>query len=159
MKEKQNTAAVIKFHERRHPMKGILEYTVFKNGVPVETVKRENLIVNGAREQMARLVAGDFPGRNITKIAFGSNGAEPDVTDDVIQNAYEKNISNISFPTLGEVRFDWGLTVNEANGKAIYEFGLITADDTLFSRRIREGGKPILKENDISIVGQWTIIF
>jgi hypothetical protein len=47
--------------------------------------------------------------------------------------------------------------VSEANGMAIREFGLLTANGTLFARRIR--ANPIYKESDISIEGEWIIIF
>ena len=140
-------------------LKGILKYKVFKNGVLQEEVEDNNLIVNGARQQMARLIAGEFTGRNITKIAFGVNGNIPSVKDTEITSPFEKNVDGYLFPDTGAVQFDWRLSVNEANGKSIYEFGLITADGTLFCRRIRENGKPINKDNDISIVGQWVIIF
>ena len=144
---------------KQKPMKGILQYQVFKNGVLIETVRDENLILNGARDQMARLIAGDFAGRNITKITLGVSGTAPEVTDETLTGAFEKNIDGYSFPAMGQAQFDWSLMTSEANGKAILEFGLITADGTLFSRRIRENGKPINKESDISIVGQWIIIF
>ena len=145
--------------KNQKPMKGILKYKVFKNGSLIETIKEENLIVDGAREQLARLIAGKFSGRNITKIALGVSGVAPTVNDDTIINAFEKNIDGYSFPDIGQVQFEWSLTTGEANGKAILEFGLITEDGTLFSRRIRENGKPINKESDISIIGQWIIIF
>jgi hypothetical protein len=77
----------------------------------------------------------------------------------MITDPFTKDISGYSFPAMGRVQFDWGLTVYDANGKAIREFGLITEDGTLFSRRTRENGKPINKESDISMMGQWTIIF
>jgi len=163
MAKKEKTGAETKFIERLQ-MRGILRYKVFKNGVLIEDVEHKNLIVNGAREVMAKLVAGVFSGRNITKIAFGERGVLPNENDTDIQNPYEKNISSISFPAPGEVQFDWGLSKYEANRKAIYEFGLITDDGTLFARRIRENNdgnpaSPINKEDDISIVGQWTLIF
>jgi hypothetical protein len=55
------------------------------------------------------------------------------------------------------VQVNWKLLVSEANGKAIREFGLLTEDGTLFARRIR--ANPIYKESDISIEGEWIIIF
>jgi hypothetical protein len=162
MEDVNELAAKISFVDDlkdQKPMKGILKYKVFKNGALIETIEEENLIVNGAREQLAKLIAGNFPGRNITKIALGVSNVAPSVNDGTLTNAYEKNIDGYSFPAMGQTQFDWSLTTSEANGKAILEFGLITEDGTLFSRRIRENGKPINKENDISIIGQWIIIF
>lgn len=143
----------------RPEMKGILKYTVFKNGVPVEKVEEHNLIVNGAREQMAHLIAGEHEERHITHIAFGTSGDIPVLTDEEITAPFIKEISDYSFPESGQVQFDWELTTSEANGKAILEFGLFTEDGSLFSRRIRESGRPVNKESDISIEGQWIIIF
>jgi uncharacterized protein YdhG (YjbR/CyaY superfamily) len=79
--------------------------------------------------------------------------------DTQLTNAYDRDISGYSFPASNEVRFDWELPVDEDNGKAIVEFGLLTADGTLFARKVRKGGLPIYKESDISIEGTWTIIF
>jgi hypothetical protein len=141
------------------PLKGILRYTVFKNGVPVEDVEEQNLIVTVGRAQMTHLLSGDFIGKHVAKIAFGTNGTAPALSDTQIMGAFTKNLLSVDYPAAGQVKFYWDLTTEEANGKAILEFGLICEDLTLFSRRIRESGKPINKESDISIEGQWTIIF
>ncbi|MDR1903755.1 MAG: hypothetical protein LBQ88_15920 [Treponema sp.] len=160
MQEKEHAEMKLRFiddHSRQ--IQGILKYTVFRNGIPVEDVEEHNLIVTVGRTQMARLLAGELTGRNITKISFGTNGTTPALADTMITNPYTKNINGFSYPAAGQVQFNWNLTTAEANGKAILEFGLICADTTLFSRRIRESGKPINKESDISLEGQWTIIF
>jgi hypothetical protein len=143
----------------KRPLKGILRYTVFKNGVPIEDVEEHNLIVTAGRTQMAHLLAGDLTGKQVTKIAFGTSGTAPALSDTQITNAFTKNLLGSSYPAAGQVKFNWNLTTAEANGKAVLEFGLICADTTLFSRRIRESGKPINKESDTSLEGDWTIIF
>lgn len=174
MKKSNEAAAKIKFADNNNAIKGTLRYTIYKKDVPVETVEEKNLIVTGARVQMAHLAAGEHADRHITKIAFGDNPDVPVETDTAITNPVEKNVT-YSFPEPGQsvlfaddefdfesgtaVQFNWELAENEANGKAIREFGLICEDGTLFSRRIRENGKPINKESDISIVGEWLIIF
>jgi hypothetical protein len=140
-------------------LRGILRYTIFKNGVPIEDVEEQNLIVTVGRTKMARLLAGDVAGNHVSKIAFGTNGTAPALTDTQITSAFTKNLLGFSYPAAGQVKFNWNLTTTEANGKAILEFGLICEDLTLFSRRIRESGKPINKESDISLEGDWTIIF
>jgi hypothetical protein len=158
MKEMKKTGLGSRFIECSQ-LKGLLRYTVFKDGIPIEKVEKKNLIVNGARVQMAYLIAGNGAGRHITKIAFGTNGTAPTFADTVMTNAYEKPISAHSYPEPGQIQFDWNLGTTEANGMAILEFGLITQDGTLFSRRVRESGSPINKAEDISIEGQWIIIF
>jgi len=169
MKEANETSnCILKFVDdigKQKPMRGILNYKVFKNGVLIEDVKGANLILNGARNQMAHLIAGDFTNRNITKIAVGVNGTPPVVTNESLTGAYIKNLDGFSFPVMGQVQFDWSLGTDEANGMSILEFGLMSEDGTLFSRRIREDkdgnpiNKPINKESDISIIGQWILIF
>jgi hypothetical protein len=138
-------------------MRGIFEMTVYKSGMPIEKVFDDNLIVNIAKEQMAHLVSGETPGRFITQIAFGTNNADPAPADTVITGQWSKLILGHSFPENGRVRFDWLLGVTENNGMAIREFGLLTGDGRLFARKTRMN--PINKESDISIEGNWTIIF
>jgi hypothetical protein len=138
-------------------VKGTLRYKVMKNGVEVEKVEETNLIVNGARIQMAHLIAGDVTERSIDRIAVGTNGTAPTVGDTAITEPFVKAVEGFEYPANGQVQINWKLLVTEANGMAISEFGLLTADGTLFARRIREN--PIYKESDISIEGEWIIIF
>ncbi len=138
-------------------MQGVFEITVRKNGKVIEAYRDHNLIVNGARNQAARLFAGDGKGRAIAKIAFGTNGAEPTADDTELADVYTKDVSGFEFPGMGQVQTNWELGTGENNGMAIMEFGLLSADGTLLCRRIRS--KPIHKEDDISIEGHWTWIF
>jgi hypothetical protein len=158
MEERKQSGMGLRFRDGQ-PLKGILKYTVFRNGVAVEDVEETNLIVTAGRTQLAHLLAGDVAERRIARIAFGTSGVPPALSDTEIANRYLKNISGFSFPEPGQITFNWGLGTAEANGKAILEFGLLCADNTLFSRRIRESGRPINKESDISLEGEWTIIF
>jgi hypothetical protein len=141
----------------RTPLRGTLRYTVFENGVPVEYFEESNLIVNGARVQMAPLIAGDVADRSIAFIAVGTNGDAPTVSDTEITEDFTKAVDGFEYPADGQVQVNWKLLVSEANGMAIREFGLLTEDGTLFARRVR--ANPIYKESDISIEGKWIIIF
>lgn len=148
-------------------MRGIFRMRVYKGGELVETFEDHNLIVDGAREQMAHLVAGETTGRKITAVAFGTNGDVPTVDDEEITDAYVKAVDGHSFtipedwpfdtPEKGVVIFNWNLGLGEANGKEILEFGLLTEDRTLFARRIRT--KALNKESDILLEGEWVITF
>ena len=137
-------------------LQGVFSARVYKNGVLAEEIVEKNLIVNGAKDQVARLIAGDTEGRSIDRIAFGTGGAEPDAADAEIENQYARPVNGFSYPAMGQVQIDWSLPISECNGMAIMEFGLLTADGTLFARRTR--ANPIHKESDISIEGSWTII-
>jgi hypothetical protein len=152
----------LNFVEKERAIKGALEYKVYRhvNGKKelVETFEDHNIIVNKAREQMTHLVAGDsVTNRKISKIAFGTSGIEANLLNESITGAYTKNLDGYIFPVQTQVQFSWSLSIGEANGKAIREFGLICADDSLFARRTRN--TPINKESDISLEGTWTIIF
>lgn len=138
------------------PMQGIFLIEVRRNGVLVDSFEEKNLIVNGAKNQLARLVGGAGSNRQITQIGFGlgTNAASPENAS--LSSAYTKAVSSVEYPDVGRVRFNWSLSTAEANGKSITEFGLLCADGTLFSRKVRA---PIQKESDLSLTGSWTIIF
>jgi hypothetical protein len=130
---------------------------IFRRGILLEYYEDHNLIVNGARTAMAYLAGGSGTGKNINRIALGTNGSAPSTTDTTITAAYTKAIINATYPAPGQVEINWNLLVGEANGKAIMEFGLLCADGTLFSRKNR--GKAIEKDADISLEGKWRILF
>lgn len=145
-----------KFNEKIS-LKGVFEMKVYKSNKLIEQISDNNFIVNAAKDQMAHLVAGESEGRHITSIAFGTSNTAPTPDNTVITGQWSKTLLGYSFPENGKARFDWRLEVNENNGMAIREFGLLTADGNLFARITRTN--PINKESDISIEGNWTIIF
>jgi hypothetical protein len=126
------------------------------DGALIERVEEANLIVNGAKDQLARLVGGAGANRHITHIGFGvgTSAASPNNTG--LTGAYWKPITSVSYPATGQAAFAWSLSTAEANGLAITEFGLRCADGTLFARKARN---PIHKSDDLSLTGTWTIIF
>jgi hypothetical protein len=146
---------MIREHENV-PVRGDFRMRVYRRGKLIEDYGGHNLIVDGARPAMARLIAGDIGGR-IAAIAFGTKGGTPTPEDTEITGAFSKAITGFSYPAPGQVEVAWNLSVSEANGLAIVEFGLCCADGALFARKTREN--PILKADDISIDGQWLIIF
>ncbi|MCS7317342.1 MAG: hypothetical protein NZZ41_03345 [Candidatus Dojkabacteria bacterium] len=137
-------------------LQGVFELKIFKKGILIENYKDKNLIVNTAKEALSKLIAGSGSGKIITKIGFGTNGLGPTPDDTSLTSSFVKNISSYNFPAINQVRFNWTLLDNEANGKQIREFGLICSDNTLFARKTRG---VIEKADDISLQGTWTIIF
>jgi hypothetical protein len=137
-------------------IRGDFRLVVKKNGVVVEEYEDHNMIMDVAKDAMAQLVGGSGSGKTITKIGFGTNGNGPFPTDTTLTGSYSKNVASVSYPTTGQVQFNWLLTTAEANGMAITEFGLICGDATLFARKTRGA---IEKQDDISLDGSWTIIF
>lgn len=137
-------------------IRGEFSLKVYKKGVLIEEYTDSNLIMNVAKDALARLIGGDGSGKTITKIGFGTNGTAPTPDDTALTNAYIKPITSRSYPQTGHVTFTWRLETTEANGKQIREFGLLCSDNTLFARKTRGA---IEKADDISLEGTWTIIF
>jgi len=142
-------------------LRGVFKMKVYKGEGKkrklLENFEEENLIVNQARDVMARLIAGEITNQSIKFISFGTNGNVPVSDDEIITNPFTKEIGVIFTLPTGRAIFEWKLTTAEANGLAIMEFGLLTSDKMLFARRTRI--EPIHKDSDISLEGQWTIIF
>lgn len=135
---------------------GVLRMDVLKHGQLVERIVEDNLVVDGAKSILAALLGGAVTGKSVTKIGFGTNGAAPTGSNTALTSAFVKNLGSPTYPT-GTVVFPFTLATSEANGLAIIEFGLLTTDGTLFSRRVR--GAAINKDNTISFSGSWTITF
>lgn len=142
--------------EPARPPVGILILDVYRHGALIEHIVERNLIVDGAKGILASLLGGAVSGKSVTKIGFGTNGAAPVGSNTALTGAYTKAVGSPTYPT-GGVAFPFTLGTSEGNGLAIIEFGLLTADDTLFSRRVR--GSAIAKDNTISLAGTWTISF
>lgn len=56
-------------------IKGIFEMKIYKAGKLIEEYKDTNMIMNVAKEALAKLIGGDGSGKVITKIGFGTNGS------------------------------------------------------------------------------------
>ena len=134
---------------------GELSITLHRAGHLPQTITEHNMIMTAAKSALARLIAGQGSGKNINRIAFGTNGVGPTPNDQTISGAYTKATA-ITFPAVGQVRFSFTLGESEANGLNIRELGLLCADETLFARKVRG---LIEKTSDLSITGSWTIIF
>jgi len=137
-------------------LRGMFEVRVYRNGTLVEGYQDNNMILNMAKDALARLIAGAGAGKVVTQIGFGTNGAGPSPDDTALTTPFAKAVSGITYPVPGQVKFSWNLATTEANGMVIKEFGLICSDATLFARKTRGG---IEKAADISLDGSWTIIF
>lgn len=143
-------------------MAGLFRVEIRRHGELVRLIEEKNLIVNGAKNQLARLIGGNVTGRHITQIGFGigTTAAAPGDTALTYSPLYPstslKAIGSVAYPATGQVQFNWSLSTAELNGIAITEFGLVCQDGTLFSRKSRA---PIQKESDLSLTGSWTILF
>jgi hypothetical protein len=122
----------------------------------VDEYQDRNLVVTGGREATTLLIGGNGTDKNIDRIAFGSNGADPVVTDSAITDEFAKAVNAITYPSTDSVQFDFSLELNENNGTTIREYGLLCVDNTLFARKTRS---PIVKDNTVRLEGTWTLNF
>lgn len=113
----------------------------------------KNLIVASGYTAAAEALAG-IAGAKITAVAVGTNGTEPTPEDTAIRNAVVIPILSVEYPAPATVRFNFTIGYNDANGINIREFGLLTADGRLFSRRVREA---LEKTQYLTISGAWEI--
>jgi hypothetical protein len=139
-------------------IKGVFTLRVIdaKTGQLLEEYIDRNLVVNGGRTAVTRLLGGDVANRSITKIAFGTNGNAPAAADNAITNSFVKPLGALSYPTINSVKWEWTLEENEGNGIGIREYGLLCNNDVLFARKTRE---VINKNTSIRLVGTWEVSF
>lgn len=116
-----------------------------------------NMIVNSAKTTLARLISdAGQDSKVVTQIGVGTDGNGPTPDDTSLTGSFVKLIDGYTYPTTGQVTFQWSLGYGEANGMEIREFALISSDNTLFARKTRG---VITKDDDLSLQGEWTIIF
>lgn len=143
-------------HWHRRPS-GLFTLEVFRLGELIQRFQEENLVVNGAKTGIARLLGGDTANRPITQIGFGTSGTAPAAGNTSLTGAYLKNVDSVTYPAAGQVSFAFSLASGENNGMAILEFGLFTATGTLYARKTR--ATALNKAADITLSGTWVLTF
>lgn len=137
--------------------RGDFSLNIFRKGELIEVYEDLNIVVDLSKQQLARLIGGDVTNRSLTKIGFGTSNTAPAAGNTALTDAYVKLLGSVTYPTTNSVEYAFTLGTTEANGKAIIEFGLYTAGDVLFARKVRGG--VILKDSDLSLAGSWRITF
>lgn len=145
-------------NESLPPLKGefVLDIINAKTGEIIEHYEDRNLVVNNGRQIVMLLLGSANVNKKLSKLAVGTNSTQPVGSNTAITGAYSKNLGAVTYPSISSVRFDWTLGAGEANGMAIAEFGILSTDNTLFARKVRE---VINKNSDIILNGNWTISF
>ena len=131
-----------------------MEVIEVATGRLLEKYDNPNKVVTLGHTNVAKLLGGDLTGLAITKIAFGTNGTAPELSDTALTGSYSKAIDSVTYPTSNSVRFNWDLDAGEGNGMTIQELGLLTSTNVLFARKVRSG---IVKTSAVRLVGSWTI--
>lgn len=136
---------------------GVFEFTICRHGKIIEEYRDQNLVVDNYKVTHARLLGGDVTNRSITQFGVGSSGTTPVAGNTALTDPYLNAITAVTYPASNQVRFAFSLGSGEANGLAILEFGLLTADGLLYARKVRSVA--LNKASDISFSGTWTITF
>lgn len=135
---------------------GLLTLRIYRRGELLEE-EGHNLVVDNYKQIHARMLGGDVTNRSIVKIGFGISSAAPAPGNTSLTSAFVKAVDSVSYPASNRVQFNFSLGTDEANGKAIMEFGLLTGSDLLYARKTRSSA--LNKESDISLTGSWRIDF
>lgn len=133
----------------------VLDVIRASDGALLERMDEPNVIVDAWRDIHARVLGGDAD-YFVTQIGFGESDAPPAAGNTALTNPYVKPLSPV-YPFPQRVRFTFSLTEGEANGLAIRELGLLTANGLLYARKVRAAA--LVKTSDIAINGAWTIFF
>lgn len=149
------------------PLKGRLVFKVLR-GEEVIYKGRDNLILNGGRNALAKLLGGQT-GMHIAQIGVGTGNTAAAETDTELTGAVKVNVSETRvaedleaedgtiFDDTRVVQFHFVFGLETAVGMSISEYGLYCADGTLFSRVVRES--PFFKTSVDKIIGFWQITF
>lgn len=141
----------------RKPPSGLFTLNVYRRGDLIEVFREKNLIVDNSKLIHAHLLGGDGTNRSVTQIGYGTNPAAPVGGNTSLTNAYTKAVDTVTYPATNQVQFAFSLGTGEANGMAISEFGLLTAGNMLYARKVR--GAPLNKDTDLTLAGTWVINF
>jgi hypothetical protein len=136
-------------------LRGAVCIDVYENGVLIERIEDNNLVVDLGRENVAKLVGGIAGGAAVTQIAVGDNGVPAVVADNAITNQFAKPVVSVTQPAPNKVMFNYDIDNTEANGLTIREFGLLNANGVLVARKVPSA--EIVKTNAIRLVGSWTL--
>lgn len=127
-------------------------------GKVIKEIIGRNMVVNVGRNIVCHLL-NNSQGANqhIDHIEVGTSLTAATLADTSITAPVSKTLNNVSFPTDGQVDFEWSLEVNEGNGVAIAEFGLFCADGSMFARKVCASNQVINKTASMRIEGIWSI--
>lgn len=133
-------------------LKGVLTLKAYNNGVLIWEQKDNNLIVtNGYLSLFGSLIG--TANKYIQKVQAGTNGVAPALTDTAITSPLDLAIESTVI-TASKLTINFSMDAATGNGTTFAEFGLITAEGGLFSRK---AWTPFEKIADLTINGTWEI--
>lgn len=125
-------------------------------GQLIDDFIEENMVVTSGLNALALLLSGDTSGdKLVAQIGFGSDPTPPAPANTTLDDLFQKDLDATSLSGSTSVSYDFSLELTENNGATIREFGLFTADGSLFARKVR--GADINKTSDVRMEGTWHI--
>lgn len=142
-------------------IKGYLNLKVFRKDECIQE-ENHNLVVNNAAVVFSRLLALGSTNSNthIKRIAFGTGNYPSAKTKSTLDgDVYIKNITSFTHNSPNEAEYFFRLELHEFNNKNIWQFGLLSGEDSLFSMFSRNPTyvNPIAKDDEVYIIGTWKI--
>ena len=113
---------MLQFQDAMAPCKGEFHIDVLKGGRLIDEIHDHNLVVDVGRIRLAELAAGTKENKHITQIGLGSGSETEDASDIALTNQILLPLSNVTV-TGRDVRFDFFIDTDEANGLKVHEFG------------------------------------
>ena len=147
----------MKIIEKMPEITGHLHYVATRRGDIVEVFDDHNLVVDAGRELVALIMAGKQV-TSITKLGVGSGTTVESVKDTRLADCVYIPLTTRSVDGK-TARFDFVIGTDQANGLNIHEFGLFADNGVMFSHRVRDKEKDLVKADDLELTGYWEINF
>lgn len=138
-------------------VKGIVHLVVRERGQVIKEITEENLVLTYGRAWLAAFLAdpNSSEGLSIANMKFGTDGTEPTLTDNSIDNAV--TCAFITRTVSGRTAtFTFSMGNGVGAGQTYREMALCMSNGNLFARKTFAG---IPKTSEIAIDGTWTITF
>lgn len=156
----------MRIEDTTHAVTGDIHLEIFQKKKLVEKIDDHNLVVDAGRIRLAELAAGkvgSYSESYLTHIGLGSGSTIESVSDTELENQQLFPLTSVELNGR-DVKCNFLIADNQANGLSIRELGLFCADGTMFSHRVRKNEETgevgvIEKFSDIEIKGFWVLHF
>lgn len=156
----------MRFEDSTKKVTGEIHLEVYRKNKLVKKIIEHNLVVDSGRMRLAELAAGkvgNYSNSYISHFGLGSGSEMEKVGDTELENQQLFPLTSIELNGR-DVKCNFLIGENEANGLSIRELGLFCADGTMFSHRVRRNEETgevgvIEKFSDIELKGFWILHF
>ena len=125
----------MRFEDSTRNVTGEIHLEVYQKNKLVKKIDEHNLVVDAGRRRLAELAAGkvgSYSESYITHIGLGSGSEIEKVGDTKLENQQLFPLTSVELNGR-DVKCNFFIADNEANGLSIRELGLFCSDGTMFS--------------------------